>query len=73
VDLGARRLKGFAERTPVFRFEWRNETAAFHSNMTWRCEPSSASGELVSLRNVQPALHRRPSEPALEPSGNVLE
>jgi len=23
VSLGERRLKGFAERTPVFRFEWR--------------------------------------------------
>ena len=26
VGLGARRLKGFAERMPVFRFEWRKET-----------------------------------------------
>jgi class 3 adenylate cyclase len=25
VGLGARRLKGFAQRTPVFRFEWRND------------------------------------------------
>ena len=24
VSLGERRLKGFVERTPLFRFEWRN-------------------------------------------------
>jgi len=24
VALGERRLKGFAEKAPVFRFEWRN-------------------------------------------------
>jgi class 3 adenylate cyclase len=32
VGLGARRLKGFAERMPVFRFEWRNETPPSNAN-----------------------------------------
>jgi class 3 adenylate cyclase len=32
VGLGARRLKGFAERTPVFRFEWRNEIPPSNSS-----------------------------------------
>jgi class 3 adenylate cyclase len=32
VGLGTRRLKGFAERMPVFRFEWRNETPPSDSN-----------------------------------------
>jgi class 3 adenylate cyclase len=34
VGLGVRRLKGFAERMPVFRFEWRDDTPASNSNMT---------------------------------------
>ena len=28
VALGERRLKGFTERTPVFRFEWRGKCEA---------------------------------------------
>ena len=32
VALGTRRLKGFAERMPVFRFEWRNEVPPSNSN-----------------------------------------
>jgi class 3 adenylate cyclase len=32
VGLGARQLKGFAQRTPVFRFEWRNEALPSNSN-----------------------------------------
>jgi len=32
VGLGTRRLKGFAERMPVFRFEWRNELPPSDSN-----------------------------------------
>jgi class 3 adenylate cyclase len=32
VALGERRLKGFTERTPVFRFEWRAKCEAELSN-----------------------------------------
>jgi class 3 adenylate cyclase len=39
IGLGARRLKGFAERTPVFRFEWRTERPPSHSNTVQTLEP----------------------------------
>jgi class 3 adenylate cyclase len=39
VGLGARRLKGFAERIQVFRFEWRNETSPSDPNTARILEP----------------------------------
>jgi class 3 adenylate cyclase len=39
IALGARRLKGFAQRIPVFRFEWRIETPPSHSNAVHTLEP----------------------------------
>jgi class 3 adenylate cyclase len=39
VALGTRRLKGFAERMPVFRFEWRNEVPPSNSNTARILDP----------------------------------
>ena len=39
VGLGARRLKGFAERMPVFRFEWRKETPPSNATAMQILEP----------------------------------
>jgi class 3 adenylate cyclase len=40
VGLGGRRLKGFAQRTPVFRFEWRNEAPPSNSKTAQMLETS---------------------------------
>jgi class 3 adenylate cyclase len=39
ISLGARRLKGFTERIPVFRFEWRNGTGPSDSNIAPMLRP----------------------------------
>ena len=41
VALGERRLKGFTERTPVFRFEWRG-----------KCEAELSDGAIVDPKRA---------------------
>ena len=46
VALGERRLKGFTERTPVFRFEWRG-----------KCEAGLSDGAIVDSKRAMRGVY----------------